>query len=907
MPVQLYNEGRVVGYSAYELYVRHSQSEGQQPASELEWLSSSIAMGSSMLLEVRPPSREVSGPHSIDIPLPTNTKLCAANTIIGSFFSGEGYVTSTNPWATKVTDYGYLLANDNRLSPSTYEYKSAVTLPSKGCTSASSPDRVKLAADWSDDTISKLREYMKIVDGLILQPGTWAKTASGDPASDLTPNLSSESSPCLRLLFSEKITESFFILLTGFTLSSVISGVTGTDGSTDTANPENGDFLGPAVYPWANKIVFSVPPSYVNYFLNSEYSRQLPYNYNGVTGPETDVPHHPIIDMVSTDPRTYYRTNHSDSAIPMRISDVDEYHGGSILTVYQRDKVLPPALFGTKANTAGEYYLNPIDTVAPGTVKLYHDDIDGVKAKSLETNVPYNYAFTRDPSSYVIYELNQSGSLVPVSDTYTSPLYGTLMSSEPLAPFFHKQHNAGDPTDYMGFGATFSRRISGSLSDEFRHDCGIEYGSELFNAIISTEIPLPSGSNRVNKSMCSDLISNPEIGKKYYYVLQGSSASAANATYISGWTLVPILIEGNRLDYVEKAYGYQSIVLPWISPPFSNAANTDNLKYLGTWWNEESIEGHEAIGSVLKQANPSIAYIQDADRSVPLGNGDATWEDVYRTTYLYDIFNDSELDGTSVTLTNDDGSDFVVKYTKIHKDYRSMTLHDLLEVAKTHNVTTKELYTFSDESKNTYEGMRLTKYFAFTAGMALSVEKGLTVVSSVNMSTSINESNAASAVTISIPPKYISPEGPQGVVNISGNHQTLSLAMSDANNQPYQLTGISGLIAQPRDSTLHWDDLVDALANNKSIDIVGESLRSLSNALSGKSDGEYVLSIKNGKVTVTDIDDVIPQIVASNANGTINTLKFPRGMKLFISNGVSPGSNPAGLEAPKAGDIGIGW
>ena len=54
MPKEIWNEGRVTGLSAYEIYVKQHLVEdpANPPATEREWLSASIAMGSSMLLKV---------------------------------------------------------------------------------------------------------------------------------------------------------------------------------------------------------------------------------------------------------------------------------------------------------------------------------------------------------------------------------------------------------------------------------------------------------------------------------------------------------------------------------------------------------------------------------------------------------------------------------------------------------------------------------------------------------------------------------------------------------------------------------------------------------------------------------------------------------------------------------------
>ena len=38
-------------------------------------------------------------------------------------------------------------------------------------------------------------------------------------------------------------------------------------GSTNTPNPEDGDFLGPGAFPWASKVLFNVPTSYVDFMM----------------------------------------------------------------------------------------------------------------------------------------------------------------------------------------------------------------------------------------------------------------------------------------------------------------------------------------------------------------------------------------------------------------------------------------------------------------------------------------------------------------------------------------------------------------------------------------------------------------------------------------------------------------
>ena len=103
----LYNEGRVVGLSAYEIFVRHVL--GADPTatvpSEQEWLASMLSKGSSMLLQIG--ADAIDGSHYIEVELPATSTLWTANTIVGSFFLGEGVAASAaTGWCTRVSDYG---------------------------------------------------------------------------------------------------------------------------------------------------------------------------------------------------------------------------------------------------------------------------------------------------------------------------------------------------------------------------------------------------------------------------------------------------------------------------------------------------------------------------------------------------------------------------------------------------------------------------------------------------------------------------------------------------------------------------------------------------------------------------------------------------------------------------------
>lgn len=387
MPKEIWSEGRIVGESAYEIYVKQHLMEDPDtpPATEREWLASSIAMGSSLIVKLATVG-EVGVHTYVDIMLPFISTLAAANTIVASFFNGEAeYPTGTgSKWATKIISYGSgdIVSNTSSLHPvGTTDPVTPTNVPS------GDPD----PSSYLADELTQLRDYMRIVDGVIIQPGTWTESGQKPPEMDFIPNLSSnvaDSRPVLRLHIVGRITSGVQIMLTGFTIRSVLSGISKEDGSTSgTDHPTNGDFLGPEVFPWASKVIFSVPTSYINYLSSSEYKRVLltpTGDPNEGSMPEdlvlTDVP---MIDMKGSDPGTfydnyasyyaYYTDGNTNPRIQFTVSSVDGGHDIGVLTVYQRKSIYPPALYGTLVDDVGQKYLNPLDVVAPGTVKVFYE------------------------------------------------------------------------------------------------------------------------------------------------------------------------------------------------------------------------------------------------------------------------------------------------------------------------------------------------------------------------------------------------------------------------------------------------------------------------------------------------------------------------------------------------------
>ena len=399
MPRQLWNQGRVVGLSAYEIYVRQHMADKNkgEPATEVEWLAASIGSGSSMLFKYGPDNTE--GLHVVDIPMPENSRLCAASTVIGSLFHGHGHYETDSVWADRIDDYGILVANDAMNHPT------GDVLDSQGVPSKIAED----GEDWNRVMEKQLREYVRIVDGNIIQPGRWVDTALDEPAADLQMNTAL--APTVRLLVAGPIDEQIEILLTGFTIRSVVSGVSGISGSILNPNhTEDGSFLGPGIFPWSTKIVFSVSTSTLNAFFLDKYRRKIPN-----TDPNSViVDDNAIIDMRKTDPQTYYQDNHADAAEPI---NVDEFHtmgeGASVLTVFQRSELYPPALFGTYVTEEGADALYPLDVVAPGTLKMFSSKHYG-DIVDYESTFPASFAMFKDDAA-IIAITNRYNTLVPIA------------------------------------------------------------------------------------------------------------------------------------------------------------------------------------------------------------------------------------------------------------------------------------------------------------------------------------------------------------------------------------------------------------------------------------------------------------------------------------------------------------
>ena len=303
---KIFNEGRSVGLSAYEIYVRQALSNDAHPQilTEREWIAATMKNGSSMILKV------AAGTPAgyIDFLLPEESSLCACTTITASLFDGD-IITDGGPWATEVLSYGRLISNTEDLHPET---PGGVKTPTY-----THPEVIP------EDYAEKCRNYIKITSGLALQPGQWTRTRHADllvteygdyivtennqqilveygsatgkrPYMKVKPILSSaihtdqwvtegiegdldrpiqpvttedgeeilidwrfDTTGAIRLAITEEITSDVLILLSGFSIKAMVEGSAGFYLS-DTSSAANGGFLGPEEYPWGTKVMLNV-------------------------------------------------------------------------------------------------------------------------------------------------------------------------------------------------------------------------------------------------------------------------------------------------------------------------------------------------------------------------------------------------------------------------------------------------------------------------------------------------------------------------------------------------------------------------------------------------------------------------------------------------------------------------
>lgn len=424
MAQEIYNEGRVVGLSAWELFMRDALSNGVSPEkipNESAWLASMIGSGASMVLKIT--SGTTKGVH--DYELPATSELSAAGVIVANPFMGTCDWDTSN-WAKKVTSYSSLLLNNGTDSP------------------ADDGSSTPYNSDYSEaEYAACVSEFIKLTDGLVFTKNAeWIPT--GDiPQKDINPDFN-RSSTVVRLYINADVVSDIYVLLTGFTNKRILQGLSGyaendnglsMGGSTDPDHNDwqNGGMLGPEIIPWASKIVFTVPSS--AYSLAQSITRTIPsdtaytipeggLNIDGIVINENAVGGtirpSSLIDFNGINLTDYYNAHSleftSDPTLQENVgsSSSGEANGCNEIVAWypgmtaanivteasagtpSNEKFYPPALYAAQITSTGTKTLVPLDVAAPGTVKGFKNPTQAYNYKTL---LPDNYSIYQDTTN----------------------------------------------------------------------------------------------------------------------------------------------------------------------------------------------------------------------------------------------------------------------------------------------------------------------------------------------------------------------------------------------------------------------------------------------------------------------------------------------------------------------------
>lgn len=919
MPRQIWNEGRVVGYSAYEVYVKHALSvdPDHEPATEKEWLASMMAMGSSMLLKVEadPAGADYDGLHYRDVQFPADCRLCAANTIMASFFDGEGHVEGNNPWATKITSYGSLINNNSGASPE-----------GKLGPNGSVPPADK-AVISNTHIIPQIKEYMKIVDGIIIQPGTWVDNPNKPPEKDFTPDLAEY--PRLRIAFSERITTPFFLLLTGFTNRTVVDGTTGFDTAVNTLSPSDGDFLGPWAFPWSAKVIFSVPSSFINYFMNNNYTRELKAGTDAIA-----VKSDTIIDLKQNHDKNngssdYYRKEDNAAMLQAEIIDLNTLgEDAAVFATYMHSDTrgegssakttnLPPALYAALVKATGTKYFEPVDSVAPGSLHLYHGEIDPLsyaksedakqatrKALTMEEQAKGTTAFMRSKDDYVVYEINEAYNVVPVAKVNNTSLYNVLTLSELSDPMFTVEgtgatsnvnvrigdindmstdgtdppigynpfapENDGkwyaiidgnrrvscaeikeDPLPYCPLFITLYKRLTGRFSSKIQAQCGYEYDP-------NTKL-LKSGGIWDNATM--DMVNQiPEDERTdYYYVVLGNPYRPINTPPTpvkKGTHVVDVVMKYSfqvlaTKDVVDSSGNTSKQLKAWKLPTFVNDANAKKSSKYLGSWWGTTVSGWNSEGTAATTYTSGWARISIPDVYHPVIKSKLP-ETSAAQIYQENAF--LPIDGTGEKLMTEIFDEAELAEAGIHSDYWGYTVDAFLRKALYTDMGTKELLnpdTSIDEYGNVCQPLCLYTNGWDSASNQFDESKQEKIADLVVNNTAAN-SGMTQLIALDSSLQDSKSTDPQGVIIHTGNLQRLALSMSDSTNKPYSIYGTDGKVPLPQDN-FTWETLLYALTHNLTIDVLGDGLKGMKTSFKDVTDGTYQIKVTDGKVTLVKV------------------------------------------------------
>lgn len=556
MAQEIYNEGRVVGLSAWEIFVKDAINRGIAPEdipTEQEWLNAMLCKGHSTILKVV--SGTTAGVH--DYPLPTDSSLTAAGVILGSMFIGTCEWDTSN-YAKKVTSYGPLINNISTSSP---------TSSSVPYNTASKPYET-----FKDSIV----EFVKIYDGIVYtKKANWIQTPDGDPYKDIDPNFANSDS-VVRLYLSETLNADVYILLSGFEDKTFLNGIsqwatndggTSAGGSTDTRdninNWTNGGMLGPQVIPWATKIILTVPSS--AYTLSTNITRTIPSDTTYGDGEEIDIEGIKIhnyqdfrsnatafIDFDSINLTDYYTVRSlTSSTLRERISDVNFgfttsynsmiawYPGMSAaqinaaISAESNAKFFPPALYAVKVTAKNTQTLVPLDVAAPGTIKCFNTAEEAYNyTQILPNNFAVYYNSSNNTYSFVKKgDNNVNNWFSSAKVEYLTEPKAVIKTNSTTTKFIALNNSSGIDYGTTGAGGVLTNS-DGSSRTLIWNDLLTALKDNKAINILGTRLTSFATELKTNNKIGVDTINNPiaEVGATKVTIAPGANAVSFTST-----------------------------------------------------------------------------------------------------------------------------------------------------------------------------------------------------------------------------------------------------------------------------------------------------------------------------------------------------------------------------------------
>lgn len=198
----------------------------------------------------------------------------------------------------------------------------------------------------------------------------------------------------------------------------------------------------------------------------------------------------------------------------------------------------------------------------------------------------------------------------------------------------------------------------------------------------------------------------------------------------------------------------------------------------------------------------------------------------------------------------------------IYEFFTYLSLYDLAIPSNEQNIDTKIEASYPVYKKGTFDRVTgkikksdsdTTEYYVDTNNNFITVECGIALMNSVNNNNrfGFNESYIINDKSEICTYRYVSDEKIFATSEKAGNKSALNISLSDKDNV---LLNINGILGDIQVDKITWNDLLVALSNNKTIDVLSDSLSDIKNELNKK----FLITAQNISDTISIEDNIKP-------------------------------------------------